>query len=76
MFNQTNQLPPATLACWTGKVVCSPTSPPTGGCATRVLVEMDGVDDVCDVYHLRQPTDARRLEAFAKMCRLRLVGNV
>ena len=72
-----------TLACWTGKVISSPTSPPTGGCATRVLVEMEGVDDVCDVYQGPHPIlfcgdrgDARRLKAFAKMYRLALVGNV
>ena len=72
-----------TLACWAGKVISSPTSPPTGGCATRVLVEMEGVGDVCDVYHGPHPIlfcgdrgDARRLKAFAKMYRLTLVGNV
>lgn len=71
-----------TLACWIGKVICSPTSPPTGGCATRVLVEIEDVDDVCDVYHGPHPilfcgdrSDARRLKAFAKMYRLTLVGN-
>ena len=64
-------------------MVGSPASPPTGGCATRVLVEMDGVDDVCDVYQGPHPvlfcgdrSDARRLKAFAKMYHLRLVGNV
>ncbi len=38
------------LDAWHGQVVSSPTSPPTGGCATRVLVKLDGVADVCTVY--------------------------
>ena len=38
------------LDAWRGQVVSSPTSPPTGGCATRVLVKLDGVADVCSVY--------------------------
>jgi len=71
------------LCCWTGKVIESPTSPPTGGCATRVLMEMDNVDDVCSIYPGPHPIlfcadrgDARRLKAFAKMYRLSLEGNV
>jgi len=35
---------------WGGKVISTPESPPTGGCATRVLVKIDNVADVCDVY--------------------------
>jgi hypothetical protein len=72
-----------TLACWTGKVIESPASPPTGGCATRVLMEIDGVKDVCDIYAGPHPVlfcgdrgDARRLKAFARMYRLKLEGNV
>ncbi len=71
------------LACWTGKVLCSPTSPPVGGCATRVLVSFDDVRDVCDVYPGPHPVlfcgdraEARRFRAFARMYRLALVGNV
>jgi len=72
-----------TLACWTGKAIKSPTSPPVGGCATRVLVQIDGVDDVCRIYAGPHPVlycgdrgDARRLKAFARMYRLKLEGNV
>ena len=72
-----------TLCCWTGRVVESPTSPPTGGCATRVLMEVDGLDDVCQMYHGPHPilfcasrSEARRMKAFAKMHRLTLLGNV
>ena len=38
------------LDAWRGRVIASPTSPPTGGCATRVLVKLDDVADVCSVY--------------------------
>jgi hypothetical protein len=72
-----------TLNCWTGKVVESPSSPPTGGCATRVLMDIDNVDDVCKIYTGPHPIlfcgdrgEARRLKAFARMYRLTLQGNV
>lgn len=35
---------------WQGEVIESPQSPPTGGCATRVLVKMKDVEDVCSIY--------------------------
>jgi hypothetical protein len=72
-----------TLACWTGRVIESPTSPPTGGCATRVLMEADRLDDVCEVYQGPHPVlfcgdrgDARRMKAFAKLYRLKLMTNI
>ena len=72
-----------TVSCWTGKVINSPTSPPTGGCATRVLMDIDNVQDVCDIYAGPHPvlycvdrSEARRLKAFARMYRLKLLGNV
>lgn len=38
------------LDAWRGRVISSPTSPPTGGCSTRVLVQLENVADVCSVY--------------------------
>ena len=38
------------LDAWRGEVVSSPTCPPAGGCATRVLVKVEGVADVCTIY--------------------------
>ena len=71
------------LCCWAGRVVKSPTCPPTGGCATRVLVDIDRVDDVCDIYPGAHPIlfcgdrgDARTLKVFARMYHLECVGNV
>ncbi len=71
------------ISCWTGKVNRSPGYPPTGGCATRVLVELDKVDNVCDTYPGPHPilfwgnrSDARRMKAFSKMYGLELEGNI
>jgi len=40
----------AEMDAWQGTVVASPKCPPTGGCATRVMVRMDNVKDVCSIY--------------------------
>ena len=71
------------LQCWTGKVIESPKSPPTGGCATRVLVEIDKAENVCDAYQGPHPIlfcgnrgDARKMKAFAQLYDLELGGNV
>jgi hypothetical protein len=56
-----------------GKVIGSPTCPPTGGCATRVLVDF-AVDDITAVYmgshpilSVGTPDDARCYKVFAKL---------
>jgi len=58
---------------FTGKVIGSPTCPPTGGCATRVLVDFD-VDDIRSValkWHVTlsvgQPDEARCYDIFSKL---------
>ncbi|MBN2295785.1 MAG: hypothetical protein JXM70_25360 [Pirellulales bacterium] len=68
---------------WTGKVVESPKSPPTGGCATRVLVDIDKVDDIAEVYpgphpvlYSATPMEARTLKIFAKLYKVKLAGNI
>ena len=38
------------LDAWRGQVVSSPACPPVGGCATRVLVKIPDVKDVCTIY--------------------------
>lgn len=38
------------LDAWGGTVVSCPEAPPTGGCATRVLIKMENVPDICNVY--------------------------
>ncbi len=56
-----------------GKVIGSPSCPPTGGCATRVLVDF-GVDDITSIYMGSHPIlsvgtadDARCYGIFAKL---------
>ncbi len=68
---------------WSGKVVECPKSPPTGGCATRVLVEFDDVDDISTVYPGSHPVlfsvsplEARALQIYAKLFKVKLAGNV
>ena len=58
---------------YTGRVIGSPTCPPTGGCATRVLVDF-GVDDITKVYmqshpilSVGTPDDARCYGIFSKL---------
>jgi len=58
---------------FTGTVIGSPSCPPTGGCATRVLVDFK-VDDVTTVYMGSHPVlsagtrdDARCYDIFAKL---------
>ena len=40
---------------WRGQVMSSPGCPPTGGCATRVLVKVPEVKDVCAIYNGPHP---------------------
>jgi hypothetical protein len=71
------------LSCWTGKIIESPLSTAAGGCATRALVAIDRVDDVCSVYVGPHPVlfcgdarQARRIKIFANLYGLALKGNV
>lgn len=62
---------------YTGRVLGSPTCPPTGGCATRVLVDF-GADDITSVYMESHPIllvgtrdDARSYGIFSKILEAR-----
>jgi hypothetical protein len=68
------------LDAWGGEVVESPGCPPTGGCATRVLVKLDRVSDVCGVYPGPHPVlycgdFARQAKTFAQLYGLELKTN-
>lgn len=68
------------IDAWAGKVVSSPECPPVGGCATRVLVALNDVDDVCEVYPGPHPVlycgdFARQLKAFAQLYELGIRTN-
>lgn len=68
------------LDAWRGQVVSSPTCPPTGGCATRVLVKIPGVEDVCTIYGGPHPIlycgdFSAHLKTLAKLYELELRTN-
>ena len=65
---------------WRGQVVSSPTCPPAGGCATRVLVRIPDVKDICTIYAGPHPIlycgdFAAQLKALAKLYELELQTN-
>ncbi len=69
-----------TLNAWRGNVISSPGTPPTGGCATRVLVKLDSVPDVCSVYAGPHPVlycgdFARHAKTFAQLYGLDIRTN-
>jgi hypothetical protein len=68
------------LDAWAGEIVSSPTCPPTGGCATRVLVKVRDVPDVCSIYPGPHPVlfcgdYARQLRVFADLYELEIRTN-
>ena len=68
------------IYAWAGECVNSPTCPPVGGCATRVLVKFDNVADVCQVYPGPHPVlycgdCARQLKVFARLYDIEIRTN-
>ena len=68
---------------YAGSMVGSPEINTAGGCATRFVMDVDKVDDVCSIYFGPHPImycgsimEARRIKAFAKLAELEFVGNV
>ena len=68
---------------YTGTIVDSPEYNVAGGCATRFVMDIDKVDDVCSTYqgphpilYFGTPMEARRIKAFAKLVGIEFVGNV
>ena len=71
------------IAAYTGTIAGSPAINTAGGCATRFVMDVDKVEDVCSTYigphpilYCGTPMEARRLKAFAKLAKLDFVGNV
>lgn len=67
------------LDVWGGECLGSPATPPTGGCATRVLARLDGTGDVCEVYGGPHPVlflgdFVRHALTFAKLYELEARG--
>jgi hypothetical protein len=70
-----------TLDAWRGAIISSPTCPPTGGCATRVLLDLAGVPDVTSVYSGPHPIlycgdFASHARVFSKLYGLELHTNI
>jgi hypothetical protein len=68
------------LDAWAGEVISSPSCPPTGGCASRVLVKMDDVDDICTIYPGPHPVlyagdFARQVKTFAQLYEVEVRTN-
>jgi len=68
------------LDAWAGELVSSPSCPPAGGCATRVLVRLNDVDDICETYTGPHPVIycgdlARRLKTFGQLYELGVRTN-
>jgi hypothetical protein len=64
-------------------MVGSPEINTAGGCATRFVMDVDKVDDVCSIYQGPHPImycgtvmEAKRIKAFAKLAQLEFLGNV
>lgn len=71
------------ICTYTGTVVGSPAINVAAGCATRCILEVDKVDDVCSIYpgihpllYLGNKTEAIRMKMFAKLTKLKFVGNI
>jgi len=61
-------------------VISTPACPPTGGCATRALVQIENVADVCSIYPGPHPVlycgdFARHLKTFAQLYGLEIRTN-
>ena len=75
--------PQKRIVAFAGTIDRSPAINTAGGCATRFVMDVDKVDDVCSIYngphpimYCGTPMEARRIKAFAKLAGLEFVGNV
>ena len=71
------------IRTYTGTMVGSPEVNIAAGCATRCIVDIDKVDDVCSMYLGPHPIlyygnamEAMRMKMFAKLTRLDFLGNL
>jgi len=71
------------MFAYSGTMVGSPEINTAGGCATRFVMDVDKIDDICSIYHGPHPIlycgtalEAKRLKVFAKLAGLEFIGNV
>ena len=72
-----------TIFAYTGEMVGSVDIDIAGGCASRFLMQVDKLEDVCEMYHGPHPIMyygdlelAKRFRTFAKLYKMNWVGNV
>ena len=68
------------IDAWQGTIVASPKCPPTGGCATRLMVKMPNVADVCSIYPGPHPAMycgefAQHVKVFGKLYGIEVKTN-
>ena len=70
------------ISAYTGRIVSSPEFTQAGGCTTRFRMDMDKLEDVCDMYRgphpilfLTEPERARWFKMFAKLYKYQWKGN-
>ena len=75
--------PQNTLFAYTGEMVGSTDFETAGGCASRFLMKVDKLEDVCSMYHGPHPilyygdiALAKRLKTFAKLYKMTWAGNI
>lgn len=79
----TKYVPGKKLLCaYSGRIDHSPEINVAGGCATRFIMDIDKLENVCDMYngphpilYLVEPALPRRLKVFAKLAGLEWQGN-
>ena len=71
------------LFIYTGTMVGTPEINTAGGCATRFVMDIDKIDDVCSTYqgahpilYFGSPSEAKRMKMFAKLANLKFTGNI
>lgn len=80
----TKYLPAQSTICgYTGEMIGSIDSEITGGCASRFLMDVDKLEDVCSMYQGPHPIMyygdkdmALRLKIFTQLNRMKWIGNV
>jgi len=71
------------IFAYTGTMSNSPEINVAGGCATRFVMDVDKIDDVCSIYFGPHPIlycgtamEAKRIKMFAKLAQLEFIGNI
>ena len=71
------------IVAFAGAIVHSPDINVAGGCATRFVLDVDKIDDICSIYpgphpilYLGSAMEAKRIKAFAKLAKIEFEGNI